>query len=764
MTPAEHAARYAALGWHLVPIPAGSKAPQTFGWQRLDRALTGQAAVDHWTRNPTLNMGLLHEYSGTCALDVDHVENTRLIFEELGIDYDAIMASAPRIVGRLDRGKLLFRSVPGLATHKISWPSRDDPRRTEVVFELRAGAVQDVLPPSIHPDTGNPYRWQGPTPSDRLPDIPATLLTLWTEWDRFRPQIQDMCPWQPTRGFQPPRKVRPQSERTSVIDTFNAAHDMHEMLVRFGYKPTRRGRYLSPNSSSGLAGVILFDDGRAYSHHASDPFDSAHTFDAFDLWCHYEHGGDVGKAVKDASQFLSITTDPQHEYNIEAITHGGEVWATIRSAAAPSSDSPLEGIPAHLLSIPGALGEAVKYYNDTAPKPQPQFAVQTALALGSVVMGRRWITDQNNMTGLYFINVAKSSSGKEHVKTALECILEEAGLNKMIGPSGYTSASGVFSALVDQPCHIAIIDELGRVLQSSQAAGNHHRQDAQTIIMEVFGRQTSTLRPQGYSKMGMTKKQAEEFEKVVRRPSLTIMSMTTPGTLYGGLSSRYVADGFLGRFIIVESHTGRQPSNPVERKDPPPGLLDWIEHHAVAALGNIPCDVSDVVPGAIEVPFQEACRPMLRACDIDMIGLMDEHDQYGLEAMFGRTKEIAQRLALIVARSKGESAISADSLHWAIDYATFYALRTATALRRTLSDGPFDAACKAVAEKIEASGLRGITEREIARSVRAFANLEPRRRREVLEALTADRGIVCRQEKTSGRPRTVWLAPNPADE
>jgi hypothetical protein len=122
-------------------------------------------------------MGLLHQLSGTAAVDIDHVENTRLIFEELGIDYDAIMASAPRIVGRLDRGKALFRAPSGidLTTRKISWPSRDDPRRTEVVFELRAGAVQDVLPPSIHPDTGNQYRWEGPSIQDGLPELPAPL-------------------------------------------------------------------------------------------------------------------------------------------------------------------------------------------------------------------------------------------------------------------------------------------------------------------------------------------------------------------------------------------------------------------------------------------------------------------------------------------------------------------------------------------------------------------------------------------------------------
>jgi hypothetical protein len=756
MTPKEYAELYQSMGWALVPIPAGSKAPTAWGWQ------TRATSPDYWASNPTHNMGLLHQLSGTVAVDIDHVENTRLIFEELGIDYDAIMASAPRIVGRLDRGKAIFRAPDvQLTTRKISWPSRDDPRRTEVVFELRAGAVQDVLPPSIHPDTGNQYRWEGPSIQDGLPELPAPLLMLWKEWDRFRVQLQDICPWKPKREFQPPRKVRPQNDRTSVIDAFNDAHDMHELLVRFGYKPTRRGRYLSPNSTSGLAGVVLFDDARAYSHHASDPFDSAHTFDAFDLWCYYEHMGDVSKAVKDAAAFLNVSNNPAHEYDADAIAHGARVWSAIKSGPAPTEESPLDGIPPHLLTVPGILSEAVDYYNATAPKPQPQFAVQCALAFGSAVMGRRWVTDQSNMSGLYFVNVAKSASGKEHVKTALERLLEAAQLDRLIGPSGYTSASGVFSALVDQPAHITIMDELGRTLQSSQSAGNHHKMDAQTIIMEVFGRQCSTLRPQGYSKMGMTKSQAEQYEKIVKSPSLTIMAMTTPSTLYENLSSRYVKDGFLGRFIIVESHIGRQPSGIMGQHTPQESLTDWAKECAQASDGNLGQDTYDNPPPPVTMPFERACYDMLRACDADMIGLMDEYEAHGMEAMFGRTKEIAQRLALIVARSKGELSISKDSLQWAIDYATFYAIRTVTALQRAMSDGPFEAVCKAVFEKIERAGLKGVTERDLSRGVKTFANLEPRRRKEVIEALVEDRGIVCRNTNSGqrGKPRMAWFAP-----
>jgi len=686
-----------------------------------------------------------------------------LIFAELGIDYAALMASAPRVIGRLDRGKVLFRAPHGdLVTRKISWPRPENPRLTEVIFELRANGSQDVLPPSVHPDTGNPYTWGGPDIANGLPEMPPQLLALWENWDKLRPQLQDICPHKAAREFTPKRKVRVTAPATSVIDAFNDANDMDELLQRFGYKPTARNRYLSPNSSSGLAGVVLFDDGKAYSHHASDPFDSAHTFDAFDLWCHYEHGGNLAKAVKDAAEYLNITRSPDLVYDAEAIAHGAKVALAILPSR-QNRGGPLSGIPAHLLTIPGILGLAVEYANETAFKPQPQFAVQAALALASTAMGRRWVTDQRNMTSLYFVNVGLSASGKEHAKTVIERILEAAGQGKLIGPSGYTSASGVFSALKSRPVHIAVIDEFGRFLESAKATGNQHKVDAQTALMEVFGRQTSTLYQQGFSQNGLTKDQKADLEKAVRHPSLTMLAMTTPSTLYENLSSHFVTSGFLNRFIIVESLIGRVVSRYVSDTAPPVLLLEWVVNCATAKSGDIASDSAETPPPPSLVPFAPACIPMLTAYEAVLLGLMDQYDRSGMSAMFGRTKEIAQRLALIVAVSKMEMEISPDSLQWAMDYAHFYALRTVAALGKTMSDGPFEAVCKTVLDKISSSGLKGMTERDLARAVRPFANLEPRKRREVMEALAADHGIACRQTPATakgGRPAMVWISPD----
>jgi len=750
------------LGWYLVTIPAGSKGPTRFGWQQPEKALSDpDAARQYYEQNPTHNVGLLHGASKTCAVDIDHLENTKLIFEELGIDFSALMQSAPQIIGRENRGKLIFKAPPDLITHKISWPVDGDPRRTEVIFELRSGSTQDVLPPSIHPDTGRPYEWAGRSIFDGLPDLPPQLLTLWRDWDNYRVQLQDICPWKKKAEFQPTRKPRPKGETTSVIDKFNEAHDMHSLLVQYNYKPTSRGRYLSPNSTSKLAGVKLFDDGRAYSHHASDPFDSAHSFDAFELWMQYEHMGNVTKAVKEAAQMLNVTQDPDHDYDREAIEHGAKVAASIMSKP-KQAELPLNTVPEELMSVPGILQDVVNYYTVTAIKPQPQFAVQCALAFGSVAMGRRWVTDQRNFTSLYFLNIGETGSGKEHTKTVLEELLEEAGLDELIGPAGYTSGAGVMSTLTNKPTHVSVIDELGRQLKAAAAKGMQHKADALTSIMECFGRQDGTLRQQGYATNTMKSSEAEKLEKVVKRPSLTLVGMSTPSEFMQAIGGGDVASGLLNRFLIVKSDIGVQMSQEKRRSSISERLATWAKQHASAQVGDLDAgNVHDMPPHPIEVFFSPEAKALLHSYEERLVDAIRKETGTGLEAMYNRSREIAMRLSLIVSRSMGQDEITADAMNWSIDYVDYYAKQTIEMFRSNMAEGPFDAACKAVYSHIERAGLGGLTEREISRSVAAFANMDRRKRSDVLDALANDRGIECRDQNQGarGRPRFAYFAP-----
>ena len=119
------------------------------------------------------------------------------------------------------------------------------------------------------------------------------------------------------------------------------------------------------------------------------------------------------------------------------------------------------------------------------------------------------------------------------------------------------------------------------------------------------------------------------------------------------------------------------------------------------------------------------------------------------------------RLSLIIARSMGQEAIGSDAMQWSIDYVDHYAKQTIEMFRANMSEGPFEATCKAVYARIEKSGLGGMTERELSRGVSAFANMDRRKRADVLDALQTDKGIECRDQNQGvrGRPRFAYFAP-----
>lgn len=752
----DHIDKYQALGWALVGIPAGQKAPSTFGWQ------TRAAERSYWEQNPSHNVGLLHSLSGTVALDLDSMENTRLIFEALNMDLDAMMASAPRIVGRPDRGKVLFAAPSGanLTTRKISWPVPDDPRKTEVVFELRAGSVQDVLPPSIHPDTGKPYTWAGPDIQNGLPPIPHQLLTLWQEWDRFRLQLADICPWARKREFTPPPKARRQGEGQSVIDAYNEAVPMAEALASAGYRQIG-SRWLSPNSTSKIPGVVVFDDGRAYSHHASDPFDPSHTFDAFDVFCVYGHIGNTSNAVKAAAAMLDVQSLPDGptEQERELSRHGASVAAQIMGQAVAPDRAPVatDTVPDHLLTVPGVLGDFVEWAGQTCIKPQPQFDVQAALAFGAVVLGQRFITSGNNMSSLFFMNVGKTGTGKEHAGSVISRALRHAGLDDLLGPAGYTSEGGVLSALHDKPAHVAVIDEFGNYLSAAGNKSSVNQQQALSMMMECFGRQTDIVQNRGYSTAALTQKQKEQMQIRIKNPSLTVLAMTTPETFYAAISGKDIASGLLNRFLIVESRLPRTKSRRPTRLDPPAKVTEWAKGCASVGTGNLVTDQGpEFPPDPIELPFTRAAYDMLDEYEEMLIERQNAARIEADAAMMNRSREMAMRVALIVSVSLGLKEVDDVATRWAVDYVDFYAQRTIQSMLDNMAEGDTDSLRKKVATAIKDAGAAGMKMSELIRAVPALGNLKKNDRDGLLSMVCEDFPVARTASKGGkGRPSII---------
>lgn len=428
-----------------------------------------------------------------------------------------------------------------------------------------------------------------------------------------------------------------------------------------------------------------------------------------------------------------------------------------------------EPMPNHLLTIPGALGDAVDWINATSRKPQPHFAVQAALAVGSAIMGRRYRTNNANWPALYFLNAAITGGGKEYAKTAAEALLEEAGLGQLVGASRFASESGVLSSLIEKPAHLAVFDEFGKALASAAVQNNFAERNMLKALMEIWGRCDGVMRPVGYSTAGLSSKQAEDLQKrLVRKPSLTLMAMSTPETLFQALTSDSVIDGFLNRILIAFSDTGRQLSRRIDDVPIPGSLTDWMQHtHSQpGAAGNMPAMAvpHDMDPTPVAMRFTPEAARRFDELEARVHARMGSLDKEGLADLYIRTTEQAMRVSMIVAASMGSyTSISADEAQWAIDYVWALSQRTEATLRAHISDSVFDALLKQVATVVAASGERGLTENEINRMSRKWrAEESPQRRAAALETLTRRKQIVqltMPSQSGRGRVRVAYVSP-----
>lgn len=767
----QHAQYYiGTLHWGLCRFPSATKGPNQQGWNQPRLVID---SIDKSSQITTdSNIGLVHQSSQTCALDIDNLEYARLMFGEFGIDLDAVLGAGLQITsGRPNRAKAIYR-IPnylvGAKMFKINWPDRDNPNDLVCVAEFRIGAVQDVLPPSIHPDTGRPYQWiNAPWNSgNEVPELPFEIAQIIKFKDDFKGQLRDACPWtkKDTQHIRPSRS--PDKAAGNLITQFNDAHDVGQMLDAYGYKK-KGNRYLAPGSSTRIPGVIIFDDGsHFFSHHGSCPFGDGKRHDAFDIFQQFECGGNFQIALDRAKDLLGLNEPVMSDAQIHALVQSARKHTKPAVPVEESIEARSITIPAELMTIPGVLGQAVAWINHTSRKGQPMFAVQAALAFGSVVLGRRYKTDHDNWPSLYFLNLGKSGSGKEHAKHSIEKMLHCAGLGNLVGFSRYSSEPGIISGLLAKPCHISVLDEFGKMLESATGQGNYLARDVLKALLEIWGRCGGVMQPGSYSTAGLSDDQAKAMlERKIENPALTLLGMTTPEPFYDAVGSKSVRDGFLNRFLVFHSPVGRQKSRLVQNPpDPPATVIDWARQmRDISSLGNIADQTENAkTPAKVTIiPFAPGCYDLLNNMEDVCIERQEELESRGLAEMWGRTAEIAMKLSLIVARSCESDTVQHAHLEWAWKYAAFLQDAMVEDLKDRISDSPFAAAKLEIMRHLRASGSAGLTHREMAKKCHKYAAANPKLQDDLLASLVRDEDadlIKTSGQSGRGRKRVAYVA------
>ena len=739
-SPLDYALKYAALGWRVFPVwgakdgkcrcgnvfckSPGKHPVGALVARGMEDATTDPAIIRRWwTKMPDAGIGINLGLSGLVCIDQDPRNGSRWTMEILQIQHGELVSD-------------VFAWTQGGGTHHVFSLASDTAlnlpgKLGDGVDVKRNGYI--VVEPTVGPlgayswdEESNPLQGAIPSP---LPD-----------W------IRDLAaPPVPTSVASVASRYATQGQLDELRDALSYLDaDDRDRWIKFGMA-------LRP---LGAEGWKLWDDWSKKSDKYSGQ-------DANKTWTSFKPVGTVN--------FESIFYAAGQAGWINPLAGQGEPLPQPVPVESVRIIEPKIILPSPEFKLPGILGQIEDWINVTSRKPQPMFAIQASLAFGATILGRRYVTNQRNWPSLYFLNIGKSASGKEHGKWAIEELLIACSLERLLGPSAYTSNSGVISALLQKPSHIAIIDEFGKMLEASSFKNSARAATALTTIMEIFGRCDGVYQPQGYSTFGMLQSDIDKLNaRCVRNPALTMLAMTTPESFFSTIASSSARDGFLNRILIVESDIGRQPGTHVNQVPIPNDILEWAAaYHSkqVTAADPVSKDLTaSMAANAAIVHFEKNALGLFKDCETECIRLMDDYEEVGMAEMFGRTNEIAMRMSLILALGCQAGTITADHAQWAIGYTMHHAQRTVNRLQCLVADSDFESLKKQVLNCIIAAKERGLSEWEIEKKSNLFRAVNQRGQMDVLNSLKFVGRIDRIEHKPSRGPKRIaWVATNPED-
>lgn len=424
-------------------------------------------------------------------------------------------------------------------------------------------------------------------------------------------------------------------------------------------------------------------------------------------------------------------------------------------------------MPDLIKTIPGVLGEHARYTDTINRMRQPQFSVQSALALGSVVCGRRYVTSRDNRSSLFLMNIGDTSTGKAAALNSISTALYAAGANHLLITDAYQSAEGLSRELLDRVVHIATINEAAFKLGLVNNPNSSHARGLLNRWLEVWDCPLQYDMPKRSS---ATRQRVDEPDKIFR-PCLTLLLAGTPDQLFKMANADFVSSGFFPRILASFADDTAPVKNPDwHAHEPyPEAVIQWIREELGALV--VGGDVTEVIQplSSVEMPdetlmtFTEDAEIALDAFGDEITDIAYHSDEPLVRPLLGKAQEIAQRISLIIARSCRSKIITVDHARWAIEYVRYHALTFCDQIGISLAEGPNQRRVLAVLQTLkravdEAGYQREFTANELRRYTHHLKDCKPSERDDILAMLVEDHGheISVRVETAANGRRVIF--------
>jgi len=419
---------------------------------------------------------------------------------------DAVKPSPVRKRGRKGESRA-FRFDPNVPSCKVAG-----------CIDILAYGRQTVLPPTIHPDTKEPYFWLTP---DTLENFSVSDLPTFTfeDLDSLR------------RALEPDRfDAGGDTSGISLQGPFfnedskrKCPHGSHDRLKKIVSAIIARGA--SPDEA--VRELLRYDEEnhRPCGYFAddtrpdcfSDPISNALYFYASNLRTfnrrQTKSGQQPAVPLISGSELIDVSAVTQQK----AEAFKGKAW--------PEPD--------------GAIKDLRDLILKSSMRYQPGIALGGAIAIASVAVANRFRFG-NIWPNLYVIAVANTGAGKSFPYTAAKRLLNaENGLD-LLGAGGYRSSTAMLKDLVGKRERLDLIDECSSLFKTIRDGGIFQA-DMMDILNQLWSDSSSLF-------IGPEAAGREKIQ--VWHPCISALFSTTPDGLKNSISREFVTQGFLPRCLI----------------------------------------------------------------------------------------------------------------------------------------------------------------------------------------------------------------------
>ena len=743
--PVTLARRYLASELCVLPAIAGEKRPAVAAWRDYQKRRPTEKEIAAWFANAHEALCIV---AGAVSGNLECLD-----FDAGGECFEPwTEAIPPELFGRLVVERtpsggchVVYRcETPVAGNLKLAEGERNKKRATLVETRGEGGLFLCAPSPGYRLVQGS---------FDSIPTIAADERNVLLDAARALSEVSGTAP-----SASPPHAAPTPSsafdERPG--DAYNGdAAAFYGLLERHGWKFLgKKGENESwqrpGKSGNGLSATFNGVNFHVFSSNAN-PFPPGFNGSPFTVYALLEHGGDVTAAAKALlAEGYGKTVDPCAGVDLTGIMAQLKAPKPSVEIAEPDREPENPGqLPERLLDVPGFVNDLKDYTLRTAKYPNRPLALAGALAMLSMLTGRKFRNASDNRTNLYLLALAPSSAGKDAPRRVNMSLAVQTGYGDHMGDA-FASGEGLEDALTLTPCMLFQTDEIAFLFNSLK--GTESRFNTMNAVLlkaftsanGVYARRRKAI-PTG---RGAT----EALPTSIRNPHLVLYGTATPEKFYQSLNKDELVNGLVGRCLIFEGERRRMNENLVVGEEFPDSVLNPVS--ALRGIGRENLLTGE--PQVCEIPETPEARAVAVSLEAEANRLYDDAYDRHLDAemaIWGRAFEKTEKLAMLYALSRSVTAprLTPEAYRWGWDVAEFTTKRLLYMADCYVYASEFDKEAQKVVRLLRENGARMAHSRLLKKS-----HLDKDTFRKVVDTLLESERIRRSSEKTGQRASVFY--------